>query len=40
MAEGTTLDQARDYFLGAVHVTENFETGKETFRTVVSVEQA
>jgi hypothetical protein len=39
MAAGITLDKAREYFIGQVQVDENLETGAETYRTVVSVEQ-
>ena len=34
-----TLDEAKAYFTGHVHITENFETGEESRSPVVSVEQ-
>lgn len=38
MADGVTLADARDYFLGQVQVEECFETGRETRRAVVKLE--
>ena len=34
-----TLDEAKAYFTGHVHITENFETGEESRSPVISVEQ-
>ena len=39
MAQGVTLKDATEYFMNQVQVDENFETGKETRRTVVKVER-
>jgi hypothetical protein len=36
----TTLEGAQRYFKGYLNVTENFETGEETFDPVVSCELA
>ena len=38
MAHGVTLDNARAYLVGTVQTEENFETGAEIRRIVLSVE--
>lgn len=34
-----TLEEAKAYFAGYVNIQENFETGEETRRQVIKVEQ-